>query len=156
MNLDYLSKIVLAVVTVAVLVTLISKYYGIENFGLVNLLNSKSTIQISKIIKSININNLRYGYKYDIIKVNELTFKIHQLVKEDPKLLELIESTTIKIYGEINSNDKLKHFLEFNNLINSKGLPIFINENKENLLSNQIKILLVTMPEKEFNMINLL
>ncbi len=153
MILDYLSKIVIAVVIVAVLVTLISKYNGIENFSSVKV---KSNIQIDKIIKSININNLRYGYKYDIINVNELSFKIHQLVKEDPKLLELIESITIKIYGELDSNDKLKHFLEFNNLINSKGLPIFINENKENLLINQIKILLVTMPEKEFNMINLL
>ncbi len=124
----------------------------LENFGLVSA-KSKSNIPVDKIIESTNIKNLRYGYKYNIIQIDSLAFKIFQMTKQNPKLLKVINESIIKIYGEIQANEKLKKYLEFNNLINDKGLPIFINENKDNLLINQIKILLVTIDKKDIEIL---
>ena len=136
------------VIVIIILFTYYKNYNNnnVESFNLVNL-NKQIDIDIN--------NNLRYNYKYNIIQIDELTFKLFKIAKKDKQLLKIIKKKLIKIYGEIKKNGELKSFLKFNNLINNDGLPIFINEHSDNLLLNEIKILLITMPKKEFELINI-
>ena len=78
-----------------------------------------------------------------------MTHKIFNQTKNNQELLEKIKLRLIDIYGEIQSNEEMKKFLKFNNLINDEGLPIFINESPEVLLLNEIKILLITLPKEQ-------
>jgi hypothetical protein len=105
--------------------------------------------KISQIILASSGNKFRYNYKYDIIKIDEMTHKIFNQTKNNQELLEKIKLRLIDIYGEIQSNEEMKKFLKFNNLINDEGLPIFINESPEVLLLNEIKILLITLPKEQ-------
>lgn len=93
---------------------------------------------------------LRYGHNINIIRFEELCYKIVNKAKKDRKLLETIKQKTIKIYGEINRNKKLADYLKFNNLINSQNLPVFINEASDVYLLNEVKIIVLTMNKKDF------
>jgi hypothetical protein len=93
---------------------------------------------------------LRYGHNINIIKFEELCYKIVNKAKKDRKLLETIKQKTIKIYGEINRNKKLADYLKFNNLINSQNLPVFINEASDVYLLNEVKIIVLTMNKNDF------
>lgn len=100
-------------------------------------------------------NNLKYDYKYDIIKIDEQSNTIFKLAKDDEQLMNQIRLKLVEIYGEIKTNPKLKNFLKFNNLINEDGMPIFINESPDVLLFNEIKILLITLPDEKKSLLPL-
>ena len=106
---------------------------------------TESILTIDKVIENIDPTNLSFGHHIDIIKFEELSYKILNKAKKDKKLLEIINQKVIKIYGEINKNKNLENYLKFNNLINSTNLPIFINEIPDMCLLNEIKIILITM-----------
>ena len=95
-------------------------------------------------------NEIRYNYRYDNIKIDEMTGKLLKQAKNDPEIKKKIKSKLIDVYGEIKNNQELRDYLKFNNLINDDNLPIFINESDDLELANEIKIYLITLPKKEF------
>ncbi len=105
--------------------------------------------KLSEIILKSSSDNFRYNYKYDVVKMDEMTYQVFKETKNNPQLLEKIKSRLVEIYGELQSNEDMKKFLKFNNLVNDEGLPIFINESPQVLLLNEIKILLVTLPKDQ-------
>ena len=103
-------------------------------------------LSIDQLIDSINVNKLNYNTIYIPLDIDERVYQITKLALKDNKLRKIIDNKIIEIYGEIKNNDKLNIYLKFMNLINDNGLPSFINECDEVLLSNKIKIILVTLP----------
>lgn len=115
---------------------------------------TESELTIDKMIENIDTEKLRFGHYIDIIKFEELSYKILNKAKKNKKLLEIINQKAINIYGEIKKNKNLANYLKFNNLINSSNLPVFINEAPDMYLLNEIKIILLTMDKNDFkNMI---
>jgi hypothetical protein len=126
-------------------------------------MESKQLFNVNNLLILSGIVFLAFCYKYKekfndekkisqiiyIIKIYEMTHKIFNQTKNNQELLEKIKLRLIDIYGEIQSNEEMKKFLKFNNLINDEGLPIFINESPEVLLLNEIKILLITLPKEQ-------
>jgi hypothetical protein len=105
---------------------------------------------IDQKLEHIDIKKINYNIIIDPLKLLELEKKVYDITKlalKDKKLKKLIDKKTIEIYREIKNNDELKMYLKFMNLINNNCLPIFINECEEVLLSNKIKIILVTLPK---------
>jgi hypothetical protein len=92
---------------------------------------------------------LNYGHKYDIIKIDEITNKLVYLCKYYEQINKTVKTKLVDIYKEIRQNDELKKYLKFINLVDNNGDPLFINESPDVSLFNQIKILLVTLPQKE-------
>ena len=99
---------------------------------------------------NLDINNkiidyMKYDYMtYDIIKVDEDARILVNKAKTDPKVNNNINNKMVEFYGEIQNNTKLQDTLKFLNLINDNNMPLFINENPDNLMFNQVKILLIT------------
>lgn len=111
---------------------------------------TESPLTIDQVLNNIDTKKLKFNHYVDIIKFEELCYKILNKAKKDKKLLEIIRQKAIQIYGEINTNQKLANYLKFNNLINSSNLPIFINESQDVYLLNEIKIIILTMNKNNF------
>ena len=129
-----------------ILTVFIGLYYfsvSTENF-------TENKLTVDKAIDNINPDKLRIGHSIDIIRFEELSYKIMLKAKKDKKLLELIKQKIINIYGEIKRNKKLANYLKFNNLINDSNLPVFINEVPDVILLNEIKIIVLTMNKNDF------
>jgi hypothetical protein len=107
-------------------------------------------LTVEKAIDNVNHEKLRIGHTINVIRFEELCYKIMLKAKKDKKLLESIKQKVIKIYGEINRNKNLANYLKFNNLINDSNLPIFINEVQDVVLLNEIKIIVLTMNKNDF------
>ena len=91
--------------------------------------------------------------KYNILEVDNKTFKIWRSIRNDEKQIKNLNNRLLEIYKEIKLNEDFKNSLLFLNLINKDGFPIFIKENKDVLLQNQIKIFLVSIPYEEYQKI---
>jgi len=111
---------------------------------------TEENLTIGKAIENVNHNNLRIGHNINVIRFEELCYKIMIEAKKNKKLLELIKQKIIKIYGEIIKNKDLAKYLKFNNLLDSSNLPVFINEDEDMLLLNEIKIIVLTMDKNNF------
>jgi hypothetical protein len=111
---------------------------------------TKSTLTLDQVLNNIDTKKLRFSHYIDIIKFEELCYKILNKAKKDKKLLEIIRQKAIQIYGEINKNKELANYLKFNNLINGSNLPVFINESPDVYLLNEIKIIILTMDKNDF------
>jgi hypothetical protein len=111
---------------------------------------TETNMTVDKVIENINPDKLKYGHTVNVIRLEELCSQIVKKAKTDRKLFETIKQKVIKIYGEINNNSKLANYLKFNNLINNENLPIFINESPDVYLSNEVKIILLTMDKNDF------
>ena len=97
-------------------------------------------------------NKLEYNkIKYNVLDIDEKTGEILKKSINNPIMKRTIKKKMVSIYQEILQNEKLKEFLLFNNLINKQGLPAFINECEEVVLSNEIKIILLTSPNYFIN-----
>jgi hypothetical protein len=110
----------------------------------------------SFIYPSINLDIKINKYKvrkYNILEVDNKTFKIWKSIKNDEKQIKNLNNRLLEIYKEIKLNEDFKNNLLFLNLINKEGFPIFIKENKDVLLQNQIKIFLVSIPYEEYKKI---
>jgi hypothetical protein len=110
----------------------------------------------SFIYPSINLDIKINKYKvrkYNILEVDNKTFKIWKSIKNDEKQIKNLNNRLLEIYKEIKLNEDFKNNLLFLNLINKEGFPIFIKENKDVLLQNQIKIFLISIPYEEYNKI---
>ena len=110
----------------------------------------------SFIYPSINLDIKINKYKvrkYNILEVDNKTFKIWKSIKNDEKQIQNLNNRLLEIYKEIKLNEDFKNNLLFLNLINKEGFPIFIKENKDVLLQNQIKIFLVSIPYEEYKKI---
>ena len=110
----------------------------------------------SFIYPSINLDIKVNKYKvrkYNILEVDNKTFKIWRSIKNDEKQIKNLNNRLLEIYKEIKLNEDFKNSLLFLNLINKEGFPIFIKENKDILLQNQIKIFLVSIPYEEYKKI---
>lgn len=82
--------------------------------------------------------------KYNIIQVDEDARELVKKARNDSKLRDDINNKMVAFYGELQNNKKLQDALKFLNLINDNNMPMFINEHRDNLMFNQIKILLIT------------
>jgi len=111
---------------------------------------TEKILTVEKAIDNVNHEKLRIGHTINVIRFEELCYKIMLKAKKDKKLLESIKQKVIKIYGEINRNKNLANYLKFNNLINDSNLPIFINEVQDVVLLNEIKIIVLTMNKNDF------
>ena len=110
--------------------------------------NINNNFYIKQLNKDFNIDKINYNLIYDplkMFKLNENVFHITKLALQNTNLRKYIDYKIIKIYEQIRINSKLKKYLKFLNLINNDGIPIFINESDEVLLSNKIKIILITL-----------
>ena len=110
----------------------------------------------SFIYPSINLDIKINKYKvrkYNILEVDNKTFKIWRSIRNDEKQIKNLNNRLLEIYKEIKLNEDFKNSLLFLNLINKEGFPIFIKENKDVLLQNQIKIFLVSIPYEEYQKI---
>ena len=110
----------------------------------------------SFIYPSINLDIKINKYKvrkYNILEVDNKTFKIWKSIKNDEKQIKNLNNRLLEIYKEIKLNEDFKNSLLFLNLINKEGFPIFIKENKDVLLQNQIKIFLISIPYEEYKKI---
>ncbi len=110
----------------------------------------------SFIYPSINLDIKVNKYKvrkYNILEVDNKTFKIWKSIRNDKKQIQNLNNRLLEIYKEIKLNNDFKNSLLFLNLINKEGFPIFIKENKDVLLQNQIKIFLVSIPIEEYKKI---
>lgn len=111
---------------------------------------TEKILTVEKAIDNVNHDKLRIGHTINVIRFEELCYKIMLKAKKDKKLLESIKQKVIKIYGEINRNKNLANYLKFNNLINNSNLPVFINEVQDVVLLNEIKIIVLTMNKNDF------
>ena len=111
---------------------------------------TEKILTVEKAIDNVNHEKLRIGHTINVIRFEELCYKIMLKAKKDKKLLESIKQKVIKIYGEINRNKNLANYLKFNNLINNSNLPVFINEVQDVVLLNEIKIIVLTMNKNDF------
>ena len=111
---------------------------------------TEKILTVEKAIDNVNHEKLRIGDTINVIRFEELCYKIMLKAKKDKKLLESIKQKVIKIYGEINRNKNLANYLKFNNLINNSNLPVFINEVQDVVLLNEIKIIVLTMNKNDF------
>jgi len=114
---------------------------------------SEKNLTIEKAIENVNPEKLRIGHTINVIRFEELCHKILSKAKKDKKLFDLIKQKVIKIYGKLNTNKDLAKYLKFNNLINNSNLPVFINEAEDVILINEIKILVLTMNKKDFEIL---
>lgn len=115
--------------------------------------NFTNTNDLKNLILSMNTKNLRYNYKYDTIKIDNYSKEIAKIAMNDNLLYKIIKQKTVEIYQEILINNEIREFLMFNNLIHLDGFPLFIKESEQVLLINEIKILLLLMPQDKFNKI---
>jgi hypothetical protein len=88
--------------------------------------------------------------KYNILEVDNKTFKIWKNIRNDEKQIQNLNNRLLEIYKEIQLNEDFKNNLLFYNLINKEGFPIFIKEHNDIILQNQIKIFLVSIPYEEY------
>lgn len=114
-----------------------------------NNMENFSENSIENKISKIDTIKLNYGHRYDIIKIDEITNKLVYLCKYYEQINKAVKTKLVDIFKEIKQNDELKNYLKFINLVDNNGVPLFINESPDVSLFNQIKILLVTLPEKE-------
>jgi hypothetical protein len=129
---------------------ILTVFIGLYYFSVSNENFTENKLTVDKAIDNINPDKLRIGHSIDIIRFEELSYKIMLKAKKDKKLLELIKQKIINIYGEIKRNKKLANYLKFNNLINDSNLPVFINEVPDVILLNEIKIIVLTMNKNDF------
>ena len=102
--------------------------------------NVNSNINKFNNSNTYNINN----YTYNKILIEEETLELLKKAKNNPQLKKNIRSKSVEAYQIINTNPELRNYFIFNNLIDSEGLPIFINNMPDELLLyNEIKIILV-------------
>lgn len=100
---------------------------------------------------NLDIKIIKYKVrKYNILEVDNKTFKIWKNIRNNKKQIQNLNNRLIEIYKEINLNEDFKNSLLFNNLINKEGFPIFIKEHYDIILQNQIKIFLVSIPNEEY------
>ena len=95
-------------------------------------------------INNIDVKKLRYNLpkEYNTAAIDEEARMIYKIGRKNPTLLKIIDQKIIEIYGEIKNNDKLKEYLLMKNMIDTNGLPIFLNNYYESYV-NKIKILLI-------------
>ena len=97
----------------------------------------------------IKINKYKFR-KYNILEVDNKTFKIWKNIRNNKKQIQNLNNRLLEIYKEIKLNKDFKNSLLFLNLINKEGFPIFIKEHNDIILQNQIKIFLVSIPYEEY------
>ena len=97
----------------------------------------------------IKINKYKFR-KYNILEVDNKTFKIWKNIRNNEKQIQNLNNRLLEIYKEIKLNKDFKNSLLFHNLINKEGFPIFIKEHNDIILQNQIKIFLVSIHYEEY------
>lgn len=109
-----------------------------------------NNLHIKHLISIIDVTKLNYNTIYDPLQIfifDKRVFYITKLALKNKKIRKIIDEKMIEINGEIKNNNELKMYLKFMNLINGNGMLSFINESDEVLLSNKIKIILITLPK---------
>ena len=102
------------------------------------------------VVTENELNNLKHNYKYDVISVDDKSRKIAKMGVLNANMKKFVHLLYIKIYEKIIKNNELKKFLMMNNLIDSKGIPVFINDIEEMVLFNEMKIILIVLGENKF------
>jgi hypothetical protein len=84
---------------------------------------------------------------FNEVDISEKAYKILQQTKINKKLLTEIDNKILEVYNDIKTDNDLKNYLKFMNLINDDGYIFFSNENPDVYLFTKIKIILLIFPE---------
>ncbi len=149
--------IIFAILSIIVIYNRLNTEFFYKNKTKRNLSEYKSN-KLVDIFNDFDINNIQYNYNWELI--NDTAHIIKD--KMNPELEKVIKKKIIDVYVLIKQNNEksnnIKNYLKFMNLVGETGLPIFIEINrttdmsktnlisKEIILLNEIKILLVLMP----------
>jgi hypothetical protein len=127
------------IIFIIILVIIVGCLPASEKFvNATGLVNNTITYKVGSTIHTLDKN-------YDRIKIDTLANKMVLAAKSDKLLVKKINDNMIDIFTEIQNNENIKDYLKSINLINNDGYPIFINENKDILLFNMIKIQLILL-----------
>ena len=102
---------------------------------------------------NIILHNNMYAYHsthFNEVDISEKAYKILQQTKTNTKLLNQIDNKILEVYDDIKTDNELKNYLKFMNLINDDGYIFFSNENPDVYLFTKIKILLIIFPKNNF------
>ena len=91
-------------------------------------------------------NKHHYNYNINDTMLCELAFAILNKAKKDKILLDKIEKKIIMIYNDMKTNNQLKYYLKFMNLVNDDGFIFFENNITDVYLTAKIKVILVLLP----------
>lgn len=86
---------------------------------------------------------------FNEVDISEKAYKILQQTKTNKKLLTEIDNKILEVYNDIKTDNDLKNYLKFMNLINDDGYVFFSNENPDVYLFTKIKIILLIFPEND-------
>jgi hypothetical protein len=86
---------------------------------------------------------------FNEVDISEKAYNILQQTKINTKLLNQIDNKILEVYDDIKTNNELKNYLKFMNLINDDGYIFFSNENPDVYLFTKIKILLIIFPQND-------
>ena len=127
-------------IVVLLLLVVIFLLFNFKNKSSDNFSNLKTSDNLD-LIKTLETPSY---YNYSIIKMDEAVGDIVKNALKDNNLKIKIKNKMFLIYNKIQTNNELKTYLKFINLINEDGLPIFINESESVVLANEVKIILIT------------
>jgi len=82
---------------------------------------------------------------------DEYTKDIIKIKNRELKYDHTLETLKIEVYSDMKTNEQLKQYLQFNNLVDGEGKLVFKNETFENILKNKIKIILNIMDKDDLN-----
>lgn len=111
-----------------------------------------------------------YNYTYhhiNEVKLNELAYDLMKKAKTDKKFFDGINKRIMKVYDDCKTNEELKFYLKFMNMINDDCKPFFMENppnraglvipielhsiKDDNIIFKHIKMLLLLLPQKDKN-----
>lgn len=107
--------------------------------------------ECSNNVVKIKNSKLKYDHTQETLKIDELLDNFYNLAISNPKFKDNIEQKILEVYFDMKTNEQLKQYLQFNNLIDGVGNLVFKNETPENILKNKIKIILNIMDKEDLN-----
>ena len=102
-------------------------------------------------IVKIKNTELKYDHTLETLKIEGLLDNFYNLAVSNSKFRDNIEQKILEVYSDMKTNEQLKQYLQFNNLVDGEGNLVFKNETPENILKNKIKIILNIMDKDDLN-----
>ena len=107
--------------------------------------------EYTKDIIKIKNRELKYDHTLETLKIEGLLDNFYNLAVSNSKFRDNIEQKILEVYSDMKTNEQLKQYLQFNNLVDGEGKLVFKNETFENILKNKIKIILNIMDKDDLN-----
>ena len=128
-----------------------SSGYIIKIFLLIFCCDLEIEDEYTKDIIKIKNRELKYDHTLETLKIEGLLDNFYNLAVSNSKFRDNIEQKILEVYSDMKTNEQLKQYLQFNNLVDGEGNLVFKNETFENILKNKIKIILNIMDKDDLN-----